>query len=152
MSKNQTIKEIDNFELRSKIDVSYKDMTPVGQAKWSLSIAKSILNKVGLNYKEIVELEKGFSVNEQWQINKASIVDVRQASFTIHTLALKYDKEDQQMAIRVAGHAVATGYMSEHAMVASDYAIKVINILYPNDKEAVKNERIWQLNEIKTFQ
>jgi hypothetical protein len=35
--------------------------------------------------------------------------------------------------------------MKEHAMVASDYAIKVINLLYPNKKEKVTEERLWQI-------
>ncbi len=47
------------------------------------------------------------------------------------------------------GHAVAAGHMKEHAMVASDYAVKVINLKYPMDMEAVKKERLWQIDELK---
>ena len=36
--------------------------------------------------------------------------------------------------------------MRDHAMVASDYAVKVTNILYPGDMGAVSDERVWQLN------
>ena len=35
--------------------------------------------------------------------------------------------------------------MPEHAMVASDYAIKVINLLYPSDRAAITRERQWQI-------
>ena len=34
--------------------------------------------------------------------------------------------------------------MPEHAIVASDYAIKVINLLHPGDRAAAR-ERQWQI-------
>lgn len=49
---------------------------------------------------------------------------------------------------RVIGQAVASGHMKEHSMVASDYAIKVINLLYDNDMEMMERERKWQLNKL----
>ncbi|MDE6242015.1 MAG: hypothetical protein K2M08_06330 [Anaeroplasmataceae bacterium] len=47
------------------------------------------------------------------------------------------------------GHAVASGHMKEHSMVASDYAIKVIDLMYDNDLEKVTEERLWQLEKLK---
>ena len=35
--------------------------------------------------------------------------------------------------------------MTEHAMVASDYAVKVINLLHPGDRAATTHERQWQV-------
>lgn len=48
-------------------------------------------------------------------------------------------------ALRVAGQAVALDHMKERAMAASDYAIKVINLMYPNDMDAVIQECHWQI-------
>ena len=70
--------------------------------------------------------------------------DVRQAGFQIHQLAKKAQDIVIQTSLRVVGQAIATGHMREHAMVASDYAIKVINLLFPNDVNAVKQERLWR--------
>ena len=39
----------------------------------------------------------------------------------------------------------ATGHMRGHAIVSSDYAIKVINILFPNDNLKVEEERNRQI-------
>ena len=36
--------------------------------------------------------------------------------------------------------------MKEHAMVASDYAIKLINLAYRDDLAVVQKERQWQLD------
>nr|WP_251006159.1 hypothetical protein [Carnobacterium sp. ISL-102] len=39
--------------------------------------------------------------------------------------------------------------MREHAMVASDYAVKTIGLLNSNNINAVTHEREFQLNELK---
>ena len=70
----------------------------------------------------------------------------------IHQMAKANEDVTVSAALRVAGHAVAVAHMKEHAMVASDYAIKVISLLHPVCMEAVREERMWQichLQEIK---
>ncbi len=51
--------------------------------------------------------------------------------------------------LRVAGHAVAAAHMREHAMVASDYAVKVISLLHPDCMDAVRKERLWQIHHLQ---
>jgi hypothetical protein len=77
--------------------------------------------------------------------------DVRQAGFKIHKIARECDSEIKKTALRVVGQAVGSGHMKEHAMVASDYAIKTIGLINSNNMEAITLEREWQLNEIKKF-
>lgn len=151
MSTNNKVKVTDDFSLRTKIEKAYKDMTPSNQAKWAISIAKRILHTVKIDYKEISEVVDGFNLSKKWQLKKASIEDVRQASFKIHTVARKYKKEVEMTALRVAGHAVATAYMSEHALVASDLAINVISMIADGSMDSISNERKWQLDEIKVY-
>jgi hypothetical protein len=52
-------------------------------------------------------------------------------------------------ANRTVGHAVRVGHMREHAMVCSDYAIKTIQIAFPENIEKITEERQSQLNELK---
>ena len=44
---------------------------------------------------------------------------------------------------------IGTGHMPEHAMVASDYAVKVINLLHPGDRAAAAYERQWQVQAMR---
>ena len=37
-------------------------------------------------------------------------------------------------------------------MVSSDYAVKVINLLFPNDINAVRQERFWQIEHLKNIE
>lgn len=45
--------------------------------------------------------------------------------------------------------AVAAGHMREHAMVASDYVIKVVNLLYPKGQRAILDESHWQIDRLQ---
>jgi hypothetical protein len=75
--------------------------------------------------------------------------DVRQAGFEVHKLAKVCNDPIIKAALRVAGQAVGTGHMREHAMVASDYAVKAINLKYLNNINAVKAERERQIAALR---
>jgi immunity protein 5 of polymorphic toxin system len=107
------------------------------------------LDIVGIDYNSVDEIVEGFKVNELWQVGKARMHDVRQAGFKVHKLARECESELKKTALRAAGQAVGSGHMREHAMVASDYAIKTISLISSNDFEAITKEREWQLNELK---
>ena len=145
------IKIIDNSELRGRIDELYEKTSQVALAKWSLLMAKHILEISNIDYSSIGEIVDGFMVNELWQTGNARMHDVRQASFKIHKIARECESEIMKLAFRVTGQAVASGHMREHAMVASDYAIKTIGLISSNDIAAITLEREWQLNELKKF-
>ena len=151
MATKVKIKIKDNSELRKEIDELYEDMDKISLAKWSLSMAKNILKAADIDYETIDEIVEGFRINELWQIKEARMHDLRQAGFRIHKIARECDSEIKKTALRVVGQAVGSGHMKEHAMVASDYAIKTIGLINSNDIEAITLEREWQLNEIKKF-
>lgn len=114
-------------------------------------MAKHVLDIVGIDYHSVEEIVNGFKVNELWQIGETRMHDVRQAGFKIHKVARESYSGIKKIALRVVGQAVGSGHMKEHAMVASDYAIKVTNMISPNDFDAITKEREWQLNELKKF-
>jgi len=151
MSTKVKIKIIDNSELRETIDNLYEKTNKVDLAKWSLIIAKHILNIAEIDYNSIDAIVDGFKVNELWQTDNTRINDVRQASLKIHKIARECESEIMKTAFRVTGHAVASGHMREHAMVASDYAIKTIDLISFNDIDAITFERNWQLSELKKY-
>lgn len=151
MPTKSKIKIIDNSELRKEIDKIYENMDQINIAKWSLSMAKHILKIVNIDYESIYEIKEGFRINELWQIKEARVHEVRQAGFKIHKIARESNLEINKTALRVAGQAVGSGHMREHAMVASDYAVKTIGLLSSNNLKSINLEREWQLNEIKKF-
>ncbi|HZK33167.1 MAG TPA: hypothetical protein VFC60_01585 [Tissierellaceae bacterium] len=99
----------------SKYLVVYEKTNQVDLAKWSLLIAKRILDIVDIDYYSAKEIVNGFKVNELWQIGEARIHDVRQAGLKIHKLARESGSEIKKTALRVVGQAVGSGHMREHA-------------------------------------
>ena len=143
------IKIIDNVDLRRKLDQIYEERSQIELAKWALQLSKYIFSLIEYDYENELIIVEGFTINEKWQIGEARMHDVRQAGFKVHKLARESKDTVLQAAFRVAGQAIGTGHMSEHAMVASDYAIKVINLKYPKDMEAVKALREWQIRKME---
>ncbi len=143
------IKIVDNDEIRNKIDRIYEEQNKITLAKWSLEIAKHIIEISNLDVNKFPEINEGFKINELSQISEVRMYDVRQAGFKIHKIAREQTDELMKTIFRVIGQAIGSGHMKEHSMVTSDYAIKVINLLYGNDLEKVTEERNWQLNKLK---
>lgn len=112
-------------------------------------MAKHIIKITNFDIMKYPEMQEGFNINELWQKGKAGMYDIRQIGFKIHKVARGQQNELNKSIVRVIGQAVASGHMREHSMVASDYSIKVINILYKKDIEKIKKERIWQLEKLK---
>lgn len=142
------IKINDVPELRAKLDSSYEEKTQQQLAQWALGLAEHILTIAGYSFLTDPVIQYGFETNRKWQAGQARMFDVRQAGFKVHELAKACGNPVIQAALRTAGQAVGTGHMQEHAMVASDYAIKVINLIYPGDLSAVKAERQWQIDAL----
>ncbi len=148
MSTKPKIKIVDDSIIRNKIDTLYENTSQIILVKWSISMAKHILDLVGFDYKTSDIIIEGFKVNEMWQSGKARMHDVRQAGFKVHKLAKETKSTVNQTALRVVGQAIASGHMREHSMVASDYAIKVINLQFANNLDLITKERKWQLEEL----
>lgn len=142
------IKIVDNNEIRNKIDKIYEEQNQVVLAKWSLEIAKHIIEIINLDVNKYPEINEGFKINELWQNNQSRMFDVRQVGFKIHSIAREQNDEVIENVFRVIGQAIGSGHMKEHSMVASDYAIKVINLMYPNNIDKVNEERNRQLKKL----
>lgn len=142
------IKIIDNDEIRNEIDKLYERQEQVTLAKWSLEMEKRIIQITNFNVNKYPEIQDGFDINELWQNGRARMYDVRQIGFKIHKVARQQQNELNKNIVRVIGQAVASGHMMEHSMVTSDYAVKVINILYNNDINKIAEERTWQLEKL----
>jgi len=149
MTTKVKIKINDAVELREQLNHIYENRSQIELAQWSINLAKHILSLVGYDYENESKIIDGFATNEKWQIGEARMHDVRQAGFKVHQLAKETTDVILQAALRVVGQAIGTGHMREHAMVASDYAVKVINLKFPADMEAVKSEREWQIRAMK---
>lgn len=149
MSTICKIKIKDNKIFRKKIDKIYQKSSQINVSKWSILIAKRILTLADIDYNKIDIIKDGFDINEKWQNNLAKVKDIRKIGFEIHKYARSFNSDLIKLnALRTTGQAISSGHMKEHAMVSSDYAIKTINLLYPNDLKKIDIERETQLDDL----
>lgn len=141
------IYDVDN--MRNELDSLYNKQDQITLAKWSIDMAKRIIEISGLIASNYPEIEQGFEVNKKWQLGEARMHDVRQAGFAIHRIAREQSNEIMKTTFRTIGQAIGSGHMREHAMVTSDYAIKVINLVFSNDIDRVEVERHWQISRLR---
>jgi hypothetical protein len=151
MATKTKIKILDDTSLRAEIDELYEQTNQTNLAKWAISCAKHVLPLIEIEIIDMSIVENGFKINEFWQIGKATVHEVRQTGFKIHEVARQCKSEITKNAIRTAGQAVGVGHMREHAMVCSDYAIKTIQLSFPDQIDKISQERQWQLNELKQY-
>ena len=149
MATRTKIKITDDAGLRAILDDAYEKSSQVKLCRYALLLADHILTAVDYGDMDNAVIRAGYAVNERWQRGEARMHDVRQAGFQIHQLAKSSPDPITQTALRVVGQAVAVGHMREHAMVSSDYAVKVINLLHPGDMNAVRQERLWQIENLR---
>ena len=153
-SKNKTItkpkiKILDNSDLRTEIYKEFENTDQISLANWSICCTQHIIHCAKVEKIDLSVIKNGFEVNRLWQKGNATVHDVRQAGFKIHSIAKQNKTELAKTVIRAAGQAVAVGHMKEHAMVCSDYAIKTIGLAFPDEKNKITEERKWQLQELK---
>ena len=117
---------------RAALDALYEGASQVALCRYALRLAVHAMETAGYNDPHNPAIT-------------ARMHDVRQAGFAVHKLARQAPDELTTAVLRVVGQAIGTGHMPEHAMVASDYAIKVINLLHPGDRAAAARERQWQV-------
>lgn len=143
------IKIDDVTELRALLDKEYVDAGQIELSKYAILLAKHILELT--QYKNInnTAITDGLVVIEKWQRGNAKVKDIRQASFKLHDIARACTESIDKVTFRIIGQAIAVAHMKEHAMVASDYSVKLINLLFPNDITSVKQERLWQIETLK---
>lgn len=145
------IKLIDNVSLRDEIELLAAKLDQVDLAKWAISVAKHVLPYLEKEFPNNENIILGFHINVLWQHGKATVHEVRQAGFGVHKVARQCKSETAKSAARAAGQAVGVGHMREHAMVATDYAIKAVGLDCNGDFDNIIQERRWQLDELKKY-
>ena len=103
------------------------------------------LDQTGTDFTLVLE---GIETLNAWSRNEVTGYEIRQAGFKIHSIARSYTDDAAKLACRTIGHAIAIGHMYDHAMVASDYAVKTIGLFYNHNMAKITEERKWQIEEI----
>jgi len=84
------------------------------------------------------------SVSKEWEKEKATVGEARNASVSVHALARESSNPVIIAVARSIGHAVATAHMADHSLGAALYALKAVK----NAGQSVDEERKWQNEQL----
>jgi hypothetical protein len=148
-------KKIDDIpDLRIELENIFNSKSHKEMAKYSLLLGKHILEMT--NTDPCNEIILGFELNQKWQIGEpnkkgfAKFQESRDIAGKILTLAREEKDPIKACIYRIMAQIINTPHVKKHALWASDYAIKLINKLYPNNFDEIKKEREIQIGLIKS--
>ena len=91
------------------------------------------------------EIADAYAGIEQWLAGEANYHAARNASFRIGRQARSATDRVVERFLRTMAQLTASPHVKYHGLWASDFAITLINTMYPNDEAAVRNERMAQI-------
>jgi hypothetical protein len=138
-------KKIDDIpELRNELENIFNSKTHKEMVKYCLLLGQHILKIT--NIKPCNEIMESFEINKKWLNGEtgkgfAKFQIARNAAGK--PLDLARDEKDpiKQKIYRVMAQIANSPHVKNHALWASDYTIKLINTIYPNNLDEVKKER-----------
>ncbi|MEB7753249.1 putative immunity protein [Staphylococcus pseudoxylosus] len=142
------VKIKDESAKRLELEQILEGFTQKKLAEWSITNAKRFIEYIDI---EDTNLQNSIISRAEETLYKriqdlVSAYELRQIGFLANQLSKQSNSEISKFASRVFAQAIATGHMRGHAIVSSDYAIKVINLKYDNHKDSIVKERDEQIN------
>lgn len=150
-SSKSKIKIVDAIALRNKVEEQLENLPQKSLCQWAIKVATPFLAHLDLHLKDDLRIITGLKALDERLTGNLRAYDFRKVGFTVNELAKESESIVSRYAARSFAQAIATGHMRGHAMVSSDYAIKVVNTLTNESLEASTNERERQLKIIEDF-
>ncbi len=143
------IKKLDDIpELKEKLISIYETKSHQDISRYSLLLAEHVLSLSGMPRNETIE--SCFSVSRAWQDGTAKFQQARQVAFALHRLAREETNPVYVLVYRTLGQIAATPHVKRHALIASDYAVKLVNRIYPGNLDQVRAMRETQISLIQS--
>lgn len=145
------IKVIDIPQKRLELETTLEQLPHKEVARWAVENAHNFIEDIESFVDKESILEETLNVFQQRLEGKISAYQLRQAGFLANTLSKRSTTDISKFAARVYVQAIASAHMRGHAMVSSDYAIKVIQLKDPKDLDRVRMERERQISLAQDF-
>jgi hypothetical protein len=130
---SRLIRKIDDIpELKSELLMLSESKTHVELSKYALLLAEYILDMSGVE--RTAEIEECLAVNIRWQNKEAHFQEGRNAAGVVNALARDEKDPVKIKVLRSMGQVAATPHVRWHSLAASEYAVVVVNLMFPKDR------------------
>lgn len=145
------IRKIDDIpELKEKLIEAFdaKCHSHIDISRYGLLLAKHILELTNTPVDDAIA--EVFAVNERWQAGEVRFQAARDVAGRILDLAREEKDPVRVKVYRVLAQVAAIPHVKRHALIASDYAVTLINVMHPKDMEEVRKEREVQISLLES--
>jgi hypothetical protein len=95
------------------------------------------------------DIIEALNVNLKWLAGKLRFLEAKQVGVNFIKLAIVEKDPVKELVFRAMQQISATPHDKNHALLAADCAVTLINVLYPSDKAAIRKERAKHIELIK---
>lgn len=141
------IRILDDIHLRNQLELLLERLPQKELAIWARNNAERFLTYIQIGDEESKSeiISKTSELLQKRIDGELSAFELRKAGFMAHTLAKASLNDISEAASRVYAQAISVGHMRGHAIVSSDYAVKLINLVYKDNMIEVRKERNRQI-------
>lgn len=138
------IRKIDDIpELKNQLITLSELKTHLQLSNYGLLLAEHILLISGMEMTN--EISDCFIALKRWQNKEIKFPEALEVAGNLNRLALNESDAIKVKVLRAFGQLAAIPHVRWHALVASEYAVVIVNLLYPKSLDKVKEERINQI-------
>ena len=112
-------------------------------ALWAASCAERVLPLFQESYPSVLGPSQAVDATRIWARGGMTMMEARSFAYAAHAAAREVEGVAREVA-RACGHAVATAHMADHELGAAFYALRAIQLAFPDQPEKVAAERAWQ--------
>ena len=144
-----TVLIMDDDLMRIEQERKMETLTQKELARWILNVVEKYLEY--FDNKEDDKIKEAYELFNQYIEGNSSNIEFRKGVLNTSKLSKEATTEIGKYATRAFYQAISTLNMRANAIAASDNCIKIVNLLYPNDKDKVRFERLRQINLIDKY-
>ena len=141
----------DDEALRQQFIAVYDAKTHQQVVRFCHAYGHRLHELIGHTFPYNSDIADAYAGMEQWLAGKANYHAARNASFQIGRQARFTTSRVAERFLRTMAQLTASPHVKYHGLWASDFAITLINTMYPDDETAVCNERIAQIQLLKSI-
>jgi hypothetical protein len=134
-------------ELKSEFIVIYDTKSHIEMVRFCLALGQHILDVTG--FQPCKEITASFEAMQKWIDGNVNYHEARNLSFEIGRLATIEKDRIKVRFFRTMAQVAATPHVKYHGLWAADFAVTLINRMYPGNREEVRKEREKQIELLK---
>ena len=144
------IRKIDDIpELKNKLIAISELKTKLEISEYACLLAAHILEISGTERSS--EIEDCFTIIGKWQNKEVKFQEALEVAGVMNRLARNEKNVIKKKVFRAMAQVAAVPHVRWHGLVASEYAVVIINLLYPGNLDKVEQERLLQIEMMENI-